>query len=369
MGIQYLAARAMAGRRSADNDKERTMDPIRGRGAALNLAGRFAVTRFDADDDNDVGADTVLMPEKIRSIVSTNNSPDIAFRQSINPYRGCEHGCIYCYARPAHAYVDLSPGLDFETRIFFKPDAPAQLRRYLDRPGYQCSTIALGANTDAYQPAEKQLQITRKLLQVMAEYRQPVGIVTKSALVERDIDVLQDLATDNLVRVMISVTTLDGELKRTLEPRTASPARRLRVIARLTEAGIPVGAMLAPVIPGLNEQELDRLVESVAQAGADYAAYILLRLPFEVRPLFEDWLQKHRPLAAAKVMSLVHQFRGGRANDPCFGSRMRGQGPLAELLSQRFANACRRNGLNTGDSPALNTQAFRRPHGQQMVLL
>jgi DNA repair photolyase len=345
-----------------------TFDPIKGRGARANPTGRFARTRIDAtaefaDEYPDPGIDTQLMAEQIRSIISTNQSPDISFRQSINPYRGCEHGCVYCYARPSHAYADLSSGLDFETRIFFKPDAAAVLRRTLTRPGYRCQTIALGANTDAYQPAEKGLRITRALLEVLAEHRHPVAIVTKSALVERDIDILAPMAAAGLVRVMVSVTTLDDELKRRLEPRTASPKRRLRTIAALRAAGIPVGTMVAPVIPGLTDHELDAIVEAVAQAGADCAAYVLLRLPHDVSSLFEHWLQDHYPMRAAKVMSLIGQLRAGRANDPCFGSRMRGTGPLAALLHARFNAACRRHGLATGAMPPLDTTAFRSPGG------
>ena len=350
-------------------------DPLPGRGTSQNPAGRFATLTLAlspelADECPEPAADTELLPELSKSILCQNASPDVPFRQSINPYRGCEHGCVYCYARPAHAYVDLSPGLDFETKIFFKPDAAGLLRKSLARPGYRCSTIALGANTDPYQPAERRLAITRQILEVMCDFRHPVAIVTKSALVERDLDLLRDLARDNLVRVLLSVTTLDDDLKRVLEPRTASPARRLRTIRRLAAAEIPVGALLAPVIPGLNEHELDRLVAAVAKAGADHAAYILLRLPWEVRDLFVDWLQTHRPLRAKRVMNLLRQFRRGRDNDPCFGSRMRGEGALAELLEQRFAWACRRHNLPTGDRSALNTAAFRRPAGNhaQMCL-
>ncbi|MDJ0929029.1 MAG: PA0069 family radical SAM protein [Gammaproteobacteria bacterium] len=343
-------------------------EPIPGRGTSRNPAGRFAtLTRALspdlADECPEPAAATELLPELSKSILCQNNSPDVPFRQSINPYRGCEHGCVYCYARPAHAYVDLSPGLDFETKIFFKPDAANLLRKSFNRPAYRVSTISLGANTDPYQPAERRLGITREILTVMAEYRHPVAIVTKSALVERDLDLLSDLARDNLIRVLISVTSLDDDLKRSLEPRAASPARRLKTIRHLSQAGVPVGALIAPVIPGLNEHELDRLVEAVARAGADHAAYILLRLPWEVRDLFVDWLETHRPLRAKRVMNLLRQFRHGRDNDPCFGSRMRGEGTLAELLGQRFTQACRRNNLATGDRPSLNIGAFWRPPG------
>jgi DNA repair photolyase len=345
---------------------EKKFAPLRGRGATANPDGRFTRQRSSHDPElcdewPAPGKDTRLLPERSRSIVSTNQSPDINFRQSINPYRGCEHGCVYCYARPAHAYMDLSPGLDFETQIFFKADAAQRLREFLARPGYRCQTIAMGANTDAYQPAEKQQGITRRLLEILYAHRHPVSLITKSALIERDLDLLTKLAADRLVQVSISVTTLDNDLKRVLEPRTASPARRLRSIETLTAAGIPVNLLLAPVIPGLNDHELDAILAAGAAAGAQQADYILLRLPHEVQPLFIDWLQQQRPLRAKRIMSLLRQYRGGRANDPCFGSRMRGEGPLAELLQQRFAGACRRHKLQSGHSAALNTRSFCVP--------
>jgi len=347
-------------------DKDSGFRPLPGRGATASPPGRFALSRVThgGDDCNtwpEPGVDTQLRRELARSIVSRNESPDIHFRQSINPYRGCEHGCVYCYARPAHAYVDLSPGLDFETQIFFKEGAAGRLREFLARPGYRCQTIAIGANTDAYQPAEKQLRITRELLEVLHAHRHPVALITKSALIERDLDLLTELAARKLVHVSISLTTLDNALKRALEPRTASPSRRLRCIETLSQAGVPVTAMFAPVIPGLNEHELDDVVAAAANSGADRAEYILLRLPHEVRPLFEDWLLKQRPLREKKVMSLISQFRGGRANDPCFGSRMRGEGPLAELLAQRFSAACRRHGLAQDGRGELDTTQFRVP--------
>jgi DNA repair photolyase len=353
--------------------------PLKGRGTATRISGRFArqttETAPDSDDFDDAlhapAPETVLRIEHSRSIITRNESPDILYRQSINPYRGCEHGCIYCYARPAHAYVDLSPGIDFETQIFFKPDAPAVLRRELSKPGYECLPIALGANTDVYQPAERDLRITRGILAVLAEFRHPVSIVTKSALVERDLDLLQDLASDNLVRVMVSVTTLDNDLKRVMEPRTASPARRLAVISRLKEAGIPVGTLVAPVIPALNDHEIERILEAVAGAGATTAGYVVLRLPHEVAPLFEGWLQDHYPLRAKHVLNAVRDMRKGELNDPCFGSRMRGTGALAKLLEQRFSKACRRLGLNNERDIRLNEKSFRVPPaaGDQLSLL
>lgn len=347
---------------------------MRGRGASLNLPGRFCRTtsaaQSDEPDNAGPGADTELRAEAARSIISRNESPDIAFRQSINPYRGCEHGCIYCYARPAHAYVDLSPGLDFETKIYFKPAAAALLRRELATPGYRCQPIALGANTDCYQPAERTLRITRGLLEVLAECHHPATIVTKSALIERDLDLLVPMAQARLLHVMVSLTTLDDELKRRMEPRTASPARRLATIERLTQAGIPVTVMVAPVIPALNDHELERILSAAARAGARHAAYVLLRLPHEVGPLFELWLAEHYPLRASRVLGLLRQMRGGELNDPCFGSRMKGRGPMAELLRQRFDRACRRLGLNASEAPALDTSAFRVPvpAGAQMPL-
>ncbi len=344
--------------------------PIRGRGAAANPAGRFAKTTAshgtdELDEFPEPAGDTTLTAEAIRSIVTRNRSPDLSFSQSINPYRGCEHGCIYCYARPSHAYLDLSPGLDFETRIFFKPDAAHVLRRTLSNPRYCCETIALGVNTDAYQPAEKKLRITRSILEVLADFHHPVAIVTKSALIERDFDLLAKLTQDNLVQVVVSMTTLDDELKRCMEPRAASPARRLQLIRKLVAAGIPTGVLIAPVIPGLTDTELDRLVEAAASAGAQHATYTLLRLPHEVEGLFSDWLGQHRPLQAGKVLSLLRQFRNGRLNEGAFGSRMRGEGPLASFLAQRFDAACRRYGIQHGRAAALNTQAFLVPAGEQ----
>jgi DNA repair photolyase len=266
--------------------------------------------------------------------------------------------------------VDLSPGLDFETKIFFKPQAAELLRRELSAPGYRCQPIALGANTDVYQPAERRLKITRGLLEVMAEFRQPVSIVTKSALVERDLDILTSMAADNLVRVMVSVTTLDDGLKRRMEPRTASPTRRLAIIRRLREADVPVGALVAPVIPALNDHEIEKIVEAVAAAGAEDAGYVLLRLPHEVAPLFEGWLAEHYPLRASHVLNRVRDMHHGQINDPRFGSRMRGTGTLAKLLEQRFQRACREFGLNEERDRALNTSAFRVPvrAGSQLAL-
>jgi DNA repair photolyase len=351
-----------------------TSDPIKGRGSSSRLAGRFArIVTEAAPNDNEAPESlsplTELRVENARSIITRNDSPDIAFTQSINPYRGCEHGCVYCYARPAHAYVDLSPGIDFETKIFFKPDAAALLRREIAKPGYRCQPIALGANTDAYQPAERQLRITRAILEVLAETRHPVALITKSALIERDIDLLAPMAAANLLRVMISVTTLDDDLKRRMEPRTASPARRLEVIRRLTAAGIPCGVMAAPVIPALNDHELEAILDAAAAAGARHAGYVLLRLPHEVAPLFDEWLSQHYPLRKSHVLQRMRDMRRGQLNDPAFGSRMRGTGALADLLRQRFERACRQFGLNADDDRAsLDTAAFRPPRSNTAQL-
>lgn len=351
-------------------------DPRKGRGAGVNPEGRFEQIGREAFDDgwssdqNAVASDekralkTVVTDERAKSILSRNDSPDIPFSQSINPYQGCEHGCIYCYARPAHAYRNLSPGIDFETRIFAKVNAAELLRRELSKPGYRCELIALGANTDPYQPAERGRRITRGILEVCAEFNQPVGIVTKNALVERDIDILAPMAKKGLAEVFVSVTTLDHELARRMEPRCTAPARRLQAVRALAEAGIPAGVMMAPVVPFLNDHEIEAIVEAAAAHGAQRAAYILMRLPHEVKTLFRDWLQRHYPLKAAHVMSRVQAMRGGRDNDPEFGSRMRGTGEFAGLLKQRFNVACRKAGLNQarrGEGSRRDTTQFRVP--------
>ena len=341
---------------------------IRGRGAVSNRAGRFESLAVEAVDDGWGVLDeplppleTTVLPEPAQSVITHNNSPDVPFDQSINPYRGCEHGCIYCFARPSHAYVNLSPGLDFETRLFFKKDAAERLREELNRRSYRCSPINLGANTDPYQPLERRLGITRSLLEVLAESHHPVTIVTKSALVVRDLDLLKRLAAERLTRVFVSVTTLDDELKRRMEPRAASPAARLATVKRLSEAGIPTGVMFAPVIPAINDHELEDVVAASAGAGAATAGYLLLRLPGEVRDLFYEWLETHYPERANRVRNRIRQLRGGRDNDPRFGARMRGQGPWADLLRRRFESACRRHGLEHGRAKPLETAFFRPP--------
>ena len=351
-------------------------ESIKGRGTALRPPGRFESrdTRRIDDGWGTIEEDlppfeTTVTPERAKSIISRNDSPDINFTQSINPYKGCEHGCIYCYARPSHAYLNLSPGIDFETKLFYKPNAAELLEKELSKPGYQVSMIALGANTDPYQPVERRLEVTRGILQVMARYRHPVGIITKGAMIERDLDLLVDLARDNLVGVGITLTTLDPALKRTLEPRASSPQARLRVIRRLSEAGIPVRVMFSPVIPFVNDAELERVLEAAAEAGAGTASYVLLRLPYELKGLFRDWLEAHMPQRAAHVMSLINQSRGGKDNDPEFGRRMRGTGQFAELIAKRFALARRRYGLEKARAP-YDPGVFRVPPaaGDQMGL-
>ena len=348
---------------------------LKGRGATLNPAGRFAATTRQWVDDGwyqesvPDSIATEVRPEAARSIISHNDSPDIPFTQSINPYRGCEHGCVYCYARPSHAYVDLSPGIDFETRLFYKADAGRLLRAELARPGYRCQPIMLGANTDPYQPVEKRLGVTREILEVLLQTRHPVMIITKGTLVLRDLALLQELAAMNLVRVTVSLTTLDPELKRTLEPRAASPQARLRVISELARGGVPVSVLAAPLIPAVNDAELEQLLAAAAAAGATRAGYVLLRLPHEVKELFRAWLEQHMPLRAEHVMSLVQQARGGRDNDPRFGLRMRGTGPWAEMLRARFELARKRLGLNAERSPELDTGRFCPPRGSGQLEL
>ncbi len=340
--------------------------PHKGHGAISNPQGRFESRRVQPVDDgwgHDAEQEppplaTTISAEHARSLITHNNSPDIFFEQSINPYRGCGHACVYCYARPAHSYINLSPGLDFETKLFYKDNAAEVLQQELSRPNYVCKAITLGANTDPYQPIERDLKVTRSILEVLKKLHHPVSIVTKGHLVERDIDILGDMARDNLAAVLVSVTTLDAELKRKLEPRAPGPAARLHAIRSLHEAGVPVGTLVAPIIPAINDQEIEHILEAVAAAGARTAGYVMLRLPYEVKNLFREWLGAHYPLRAAHVMSLINDLRGGRDNDPNFGSRMRGQGPFAELVRSRFQLACKRLKLNTSRHPPLNTQLF-----------
>jgi DNA repair photolyase len=328
---------------------EAPLEAIKGRGALTNMAGRFEEQIIARTDDGwwhepeEPGAPrTYITPETARTILSRNKSPDLPFSVSLNPYRGCEHGCVYCFARPTHSYLGLSPGLDFETRIYAKINAPEVLRRELAHPHYDVSSIALGVNTDAYQPCERQLQLTRRVLEVLHECRHPVGLITKSSLIERDIDLLADMARQQLAAVAITLTTLDHQLSRILEPRAASPTRRLQTIRRLHEAGIPVSVSVAPVIPHITEPELEAVLTAALEAGASMAGYTVLRLPWEVNPLFQQWLETHFPLRAEKVMNCIRDIRGGRENDPNFGSRMRGEGIYADLIRQRFNKTLRK---------------------------
>jgi len=303
---------------------------------------------------------TTVTIQRARTIIARNASPDIPFTQSINPYQGCEHGCIYCYARPTHAYLDLSAGLDFETKLFAKPNAAELLRAELARPGYRCEPIALGSNTDPYQPIEREWKITRQLVELLAACEHPLTITTKGVLVERDLDLLAPMAAKRLVRVFISIAMLDKELARKLDPRAPAPHRRLQMVKTLSDAGVPVGVLAAPVIPQLTDKDLEAILEAAAANGARYAGWIMLRLPYEVKDLFKDWLAQHYPLRAEHVMSLVRQVRDGRDNDPEFGSRMRGEGRFAELIAKRFQVACKRLQLNLDDEP-LDTSRFRPP--------
>lgn len=346
--------------------------PIRGRGTASNPHNRFAATQSVIEDDGwyqevPLTQSTEVRFEQARTIIARNTSPDLPFDRSINPYRGCEHGCIYCYARPSHAYWDMSPGLDFETRLIAKSNAAEVLEQQLSKPGYVCAPINLGANTDPYQPIEREQQLSRRLLEVLLRFRHPVTIVTKGSLVLRDLDLLVQLARLRLVRVMISLTTLDDELKRTLEPRAAAPKARLRAIRVLHQAGVPVGVLCSPMIPMINDSELERLLEAAREAGAQSAAYMMLRLPLEVAPLFEQWLHDHYPQRANHVLSLIRQSRGGELYDSRFGKRMRGEGVFADLLAQRFAKAMRRLEFAGRDALALDCSAFAPP-GEQMAL-
>jgi len=340
---------------------------VRGRGAQSNHTGRFeSAQREDFDDGwEDADAppprrDDTLTPLKSRTIISRNDSPDIGFDRSINPYVGCSHGCIYCFARPSHAYMGLSPGLDFETKLFFKPEAARLLEQALSKPGYKPAYIQLGANTDPYQPAERRVQSTREILKVLARFRHPVGITTKNALVTRDLDILAPMAAQNLVFVSMSVTTLDRKLARAMEPRASTPERRLAAVRELNAAGVPAAVGFAPVIPGLNDHEMEAVLERGAQAGAPAAYYTVLRLPLEIKDLFREWLAAEQPDRAARVMSLVRQMRGGKDYDAQWGARMKGEGPIADLIRSRFTLACKRLGLNQGRAP-LDLSRFERP--------
>src|SRR6266404_1975786 len=336
------------------------------------MQGRFETVAREVFDDgwtpeekDERPLQTQVTIERARSIISHNDSPDVGFDSSINPYRGCEHGCIYCYARPSHAYLELSPGLDFETKLFAKTNAAELLRAELSKPGYVPSPIAIGANTDCYQPIERKFRVTRQILEVLAECEHPFTMVTKSALVERDLDLLAPMAKKNLVKVFVSIGSLDRALARKLEPRAASPQRRMDVLRNLAQAGVPCGVMVAALIPGLNDKTLQEVLEAASAAGAAEAAYVIMRLPNELKELFKEWLAAHYPERAGHVISIVRQMRGGRDNDPRFGSRMTGTGLFAELIEKRFEIACRRFGLNGHGAgrkpPSLDCSRFRPP--------
>jgi DNA repair photolyase len=343
--------------------------PRKGRGAISNAAGRFEPATHVAVDDGWGTADedappleTQYLRDTSKTVIARNNSPDVGFDRSINPYRGCEHGCIYCFARPTHAYLGLSPGLDFESRIFVKEDAPALLRAELSKPSYKPKPIALGINTDAYQPIERKLGLTRRILEVLAEFRHPVTLLTKSALIQRDIDILAAMARDHLCSAAVSVTTLDRNLARKMEPRAATPERRLETIEALAGAGIPTAVMAAPMIPALNDAELEAILEAAVSRGVCSAGYVLMRLPLELGGLFEEWLQANFPGKAKHVMSLIKQSREGKAYQPEWGTRMIGSGPYAEMLRIRHEAACHRLGLDKKrDNRRLDCSLFQAP--------
>ncbi|ARN23872.1 radical SAM protein [Piscinibacter gummiphilus] len=345
--------------------------PLKGRGTAWSVAHRFTRDTHEACDDGwgtldqqateeTLPPDTRVVEEHVKSIIAANDSPDISFDLSINPYRGCEHGCIYCFARPTHSYLNLSPGLDFETRIIAKVNAAERLREALMRPKHVPKPINIGSATDAYQPAERRLRITRSVIEVLSEFRHPFSVITKSSGIERDLDLIAPMAADGLAMAFVSVTTLDPALARILEPRAASPARRLKTIEALAKAGVPVGISVSPLIPFINEPELERVLEAGAAAGATSGFSIVLRLPWEVNPLFQRWLDEHFPDRAARVMARVREMRGGKDYDAAFGQRMRGQGVWADLITQRLRKALVRYGLD-GGRQVLDTGRFQRP--------
>ncbi|WP_292082941.1 MULTISPECIES: PA0069 family radical SAM protein [unclassified Brevundimonas] len=340
---------------------------MKGRGARSNTSGRYEADRREEFDDGWTDQDeaaaplrTTLSPEHARTIIAKNTSPDVGFDRSINPYKGCEHGCIYCYARPSHAWMGLSPGLDFESRIFFKPQAASLLEQELARPRYVCKRIHIGGNTDPYQPVERETQSTRSILQVMQRFRQPFSIITKSVLIARDADILGPMGRDGLASAFVSITTLDRGLARAMEPRASTPAKRLEAISRLADAGCPVGVGFAPVIPGLNDHEMEAILEAAQKAGATSAMYVTLRLPLEIKDLFREWLADARPERAARVMSLIRQTRGGKDYDPDWTQRMKGTGPVADLIAARFKTAIKRYGLDAPRTP-LDVSQFRVP--------
>jgi len=349
-------------------ERRTDLDRRRGRGAESNVSGRYEPLARVAFDDGWQSLDelppfkTTVQVEAARRIITTNDSPDISFEQSINPYRGCEHGCAYCYARPTHAYMGLSPGLDFETRLFVKPNAPELLEKELAKPGYEPKVIAIGTNTDPYQPIEKKYRVMRAILEVLSRANHPVGIVTKSALVTRDIDFLAPMAERGLAKVALSVTTLDRRLARAMEPRAATPARRLDALRQLSEAGVPTTVMVAPIIPALNDSELERILDAAAAAGVRSAGYVMLRLPLEVRDIFKEFLEREYPDRAAHVLSVLRTMRGGKDYDATWGKRMSGDGPYAWQIGRRFEIAAARLGINAEKRP-LRTDLFVPPGG------
>jgi DNA repair photolyase len=366
-----LLPSAPAGEMSTAVDRARR----RGRGTGSNASGRYEPLARVAFDDGWQALDelppfkTTVTADSTRKIIARNDSPDISFDRSINPYRGCEHGCVYCFARPTHAYLGLSPGLDFESKLFMKPNAPELLERELSAPGYVPKTIAIGTNTDPYQPIERRYKIMRGILEVLERAGHPVGIVTKSDLVLRDLDILVRMAERNLVKVALSVTTLDTKLARTMEPRASTPPRRLEALRQLTAAGVPTSAMVAPVIPAINDAEIERILEAVAAAGVRHAGYVLLRLPLEVRDLFREWLIENFPDRYRHVFKLIRDTRGGKDYDSTWGKRMTGSGPVAWMIGRRFEVACERLGFNKARA-STTTEHFRppRPPAEQLAL-
>lgn len=341
----------------------------KGRGAISRIAGRFEKTLVELSVEKTEAPPTELRAMQAGRIISTNRSPDVPFDRSINPYQGCEHGCVYCYARPSHSYLDLSPGLDFETRIFYKPNAAERLLQEWQKPGYECRPITIGANTDPYQPAEKKLGITRRLLELFLEYRHPVSLISKGGLMRRDLDLLEQLAAKKLCSVAISIPTMDSALKRLLEPRVPSAGIRLRLIEELASVGVPVGLLMAPIIPAINDREIEAIVAEAARAGIGRATYIFLRLPNELRDLFVEWLETHMPDRADHVMNLVRQASGGKDYDNRYGIRQRGRGPYAQMISKRFQVACRKNRLGSSRyHDWLDCSCFRRPGHEQLGL-
>jgi DNA repair photolyase len=348
--------------------------PHKGRGAVSRREGRFATQPVEFDDEeaarrSEARPETVLKAMQAGTIISRNNSPDVPFDRSINPYQGCEHGCIYCYARPSHSYLDLSPGLDFETHIFYKPNAASRLLEEWEKPGYECKPITIGANTDPYQPAERKTQTTRQLLELFDKHRHPVNLITKGTLITRDIDLLARMASRGLCSVAISLPTLDNSLKRIMEPRVPSAESRLRLIRQLSDNGIPTSVLMAPLIPAINDAEIETVLEAVAEAGASDAHYIFLRLPHEVADLFSEWLEAHFPDRASHVMSLIRQASGGSNYDNRFGVRQTGRGAYAEMLGKRFRAACRRFGLGPDRyQQGLDRNQFQKPGQHQLGL-